>query len=231
MIHQHIFASPKPGMTEEAFHRYWIEVHARDYASKIKQIRRYLIGTRVACEGVTEPPVWHGCAEIWIENEQEQLASLQSEEFLEGARKDEPNWAAFWNTLVLDTDARFIPDAARSPEKVDGVKLVTLIKRRGGLPVADFRTRWAEFYAPLLLDVEGVQRYLQCTARDGLYTLGEPRFDALHQVWFESVQALESALQSSAYLHAQAHLAEMVEPAHLYSIAFKEHWIIGPAPR
>nr|VFJ45850.1 MAG: EthD domain-containing protein [Candidatus Kentron sp. FM]VFJ49132.1 MAG: EthD domain-containing protein [Candidatus Kentron sp. FM]VFK08368.1 MAG: EthD domain-containing protein [Candidatus Kentron sp. FM] len=231
MIHQHIFASPKPGMSEQAFHRYWIEVHARNYASKIKEIRRYLVGTRVACEGVTEPPVWNGCAEIWLENEAEQLASLQSKAFLEGARKDEPNWAAFWNTLALDTDARFIPEMPFPAEPFGGVKLVTLMKRRGGMPVAEFRARWAEFYAPLLLNVKEVKRYLQCTARDGFYALGEPRFDALHQVWFESVAALESALQSRDYLHAQAHLAEMVEPRHLYSIAMKEHWIIGPALR
>lgn len=85
MIHQHIFASPKPELSEKKFHPYWINVHARNYASKIKQIRRYMICTRVDCKGVTNPPVWNGCAEIWLANEQEQLASLQSEEFLEGA--------------------------------------------------------------------------------------------------------------------------------------------------
>ena len=85
MIHQHIFASPTPGMSEAAFHRYWIDVHAKDYASKIKQIKRYMICTRIDCAGVSEPPVWNGCAEIWLENEKEQLESLQSDEFLNGS--------------------------------------------------------------------------------------------------------------------------------------------------
>lgn len=227
MIHQHIFASPKPGMSEEEFHRYWIDVHAREYASKIKQIRRYMIDTRVNCKGVNDPPVWNGCAEIWLENEKEQLNSLQSEEFLEGARKDEPKWAAFWNTLVIDTDAKFMRGDTPS-NKTSGVKLITLMKRRSGLSIEAFRSLWSEFYAPLLLRMDSVNRYLQCTVRDGLYTLGEPRFDALHQVWFESIEGLESALHSHEYIHAQAHLAEIVETKYLYSIAMKEHWIIGP---
>lgn len=228
MIHQHIFTSAKPGMTEKEFHSYWINIHAQKYASKIKQIRRYMVCTRVDCKYVTTPPVWNGCAEIWLENEKEQLASLQSKEFLEGARMDEPKWAAFWNTLVLDTDARFILEGALPVEPPNGVKLVTLIKRKWGMSVEAFRSQLSDFYGPLVLDVSGVYRYLQCTARDGLYTLGEPRFDALHQVWFESVEALESALQSREYIHTQAHLTEIVEPKHLYSIAMKEHWIIGP---
>ncbi len=37
MIHQHIFASPKPGMSEAEFQDYWLHVHAVNYASRIDQ--------------------------------------------------------------------------------------------------------------------------------------------------------------------------------------------------
>src|SRR5262245_29279555 len=106
MIHQHIFAGPKPGMSEADFQDYWIKVHAVKYASRIRQIRRYSISRRLrpsSGDDVRLP--FGGIAEIWLENEQEQLASLQSPEFIEGARADEPRWAAFWNTLGLDTTA------------------------------------------------------------------------------------------------------------------------------
>ena len=59
MIHQHIFASPAPGMSEQDFHRYWLEVHAIRYASKIKQIRRYMVCTRVPSKLATNPPAWN----------------------------------------------------------------------------------------------------------------------------------------------------------------------------
>ncbi len=231
MIHQHIFASPKPGMTEEEFHRYWLNVHAIQYASKIKQIRRYMIDTRVPCRGVTDPPKWNGIAEIWLENEEEQLASLQSKEFLEGARIDEPRWAAFWNTLVLDTDAHVVLDGPPQTKSPAWVKLVVLLKRKWGMPVEEFRSRLADSYAPLLTSVEGLRRYLQCTTRDSWYAGGEPRFDGLHQLWFDSVGALELALRSANYVHAQAHLAEIVETRYLFSMATEEHWIVGPEAR
>ena len=51
---------------------------------------------RARCHGETGDPLWSGVAEIWLANEEEQLASLQTPEFLKGARADEPKWAAFW---------------------------------------------------------------------------------------------------------------------------------------
>ena len=120
MIHQLIFAHPRPGLSEEEFQQYWLEVHAVRYASRIPQIRRYLIDTRIPFGQEPEDPLWGGVAEIWLENEEEQLASLQSPEFLQGARIDEPRWAAFWRTLALDTDAHTLREgpAATSRDSV-----------------------------------------------------------------------------------------------------------------
>src|SRR5882672_590883 len=139
MIHQLIFAAPKPGMTEQEFQDYWVNVHAVNYASKIPQIRKYLIDTRIPLDD--EEPLWSGVAEIWLENEEDQLASLQTEEFLQGARLDEPNWAAFWRTVVLDTDAHVLREGPPLSADQDWVKLILLVKRKEGLPLAEFRER------------------------------------------------------------------------------------------
>ena len=147
-----------------------------------------------------------------------------------GARLDEPKWAAFWNTLVLDTDANWVREVPCQGEG-QGVKLIGLIKRREGMPVDEFREIWSRYYAPVLLDVEGVKGYLQCTTRDGWYALGEPKFDALHQIWLDSPTAAEQVLNSNGYCHAQAHLAEISVPRYLYTTVMREHWIIGPEPR
>ncbi|WP_449062738.1 EthD domain-containing protein [Planomonospora algeriensis] len=110
MIHQFILAAPKPGMTAAEFQDYWTNVHAVKFAARIPQIRRYLIDSRVPFDADRGRPALphQGIAEIWLENDEEQLASLQTEEFLQGARRDEPNWAAFWLTIVLDTEAHEI---------------------------------------------------------------------------------------------------------------------------
>jgi hypothetical protein len=51
MIHQLIFAYPRPGMSEADFQDYWLNKHAVNFASKIPQIRKYLVDTRIALPG------------------------------------------------------------------------------------------------------------------------------------------------------------------------------------
>lgn len=231
MIHQHIFASPKPGMTETAFQDYWINVHAVKYASKIKQIRKYLIDTRIDAPGQTEPPIWNGIAEIWIKDEKEQLESLQSPEFLQGARLDEPNWAAFWNTQVVDTDAHVILEGSPLGKSPERVKVVTLIKRKAGMPVEDFRLHGLNNHAGLVMKLPGLSRYLQCYTRDSWYAVGEPRFDGVTQLWFENMEALQEAMKSSELKAVAIDKSNFLESKYLFSMACREHWIIGPEPR
>jgi uncharacterized protein (TIGR02118 family) len=232
MIHQLIFAAPKPGMTEEQFQNYWLDVHAVQFASKIPQIRKYLIDKRIPIGAETGEPLWSGVAEIWLANEQEQLASLQTDEFLNGARLDEPKWAAFWRTVVLDTDAHLLL-AGEQPagEHPAGVKLIRLVKRAEGLPLADFRENSLGKQAELTLEVPGLRRYLQGHTRDGYYGIGEAVLDAAYQLWFDSVEALTEAMASPEFQRAQEHLESIVETRYVHDLVVTEHWVIGPESR
>jgi uncharacterized protein (TIGR02118 family) len=226
MIHQLIFAAPKPGMSVQDFQRYWLEVHAPGYASKIPQIRKYLVDTRLPFDGDEAPPLWSGAAEIWLANDEEQLASMQTPEFLQGARADEPNWAAFWQTLVLDTD----PDLLRAgdhPAPADGVKLILLVKRVSGMPLTEFRERSRDQHAKLMLAVPGLRRYLHGYTRDGAYAVGEAALDAAYQLSFDSEAALRQALSSPEYRDATADLLSFVTERYLHRMVMREHWIIG----
>ncbi|MCU7729559.1 EthD domain-containing protein [Actinoplanes sp. KI2] len=235
MIHQFIFAAPKPELSDAEFQDYWVHVHAVKYASRISQIKRYLIDTRIPFEGDLGKSLLphQGIAEIWLENDTEQLASLRSEEFLQGARLDEPNWAAFWLTIGIDTEAHEIvtgpPLSATEP---GGVKLTVLMKRRPGLDLATYRRLTLDLYAPIVAGLPGLRRYLHCHTRDGFYTFGEAGFDSVEQLWFDDVDALRAALASSHYGDRVRPAQEAVaDPAHLFSMTAKEHWIIGPQPR
>jgi uncharacterized protein (TIGR02118 family) len=231
MIHQLIFAAPKPGMSEEEFQRYWVEEHAVRYASRIPQIRRYLIDTRIPFDGTDEPPKWSGVAEIWLANEQEQLASLQTDEFLNGARLDEPNWAAFWQTVVLDTEAHeLVAGPALTPDP-GWVKLIVLAKRREGLPLSDFRERSLGAHAELTRTVPGLRRYLQCHTRDGAYGIGEAVLDVAYQLWFDDVAAMRTAVESAQFKETTEDLLTFVEPRYVHRMAAEEHWVIGPQAR
>jgi uncharacterized protein (TIGR02118 family) len=231
MIHQFIFAYPRPGMTEAEFQRYWVEVHAVRYASKIPQVRRYLVDTRVPLPGDSGDPLWCGVAEIWLENEREQLASLQSPEFLQGARLDEPNWAAFWRTVVLDTTAHVIQPGP--PEVASGgmAKLLVLSKRREGLPLERFRSYALETHAARVRELPGLRRYQQGHVRDGAYAVGEAMLDCVEQLWFDSVDTLLAAGRSAQQDVVSADYRVFTEERYLHSMVVREHWIIGPEPR
>jgi hypothetical protein len=251
MIHQLIFAAPRPGMTEAQFQRYWLDVHAVKYASKIPQIRKYLVDTRIPIaghevdgnevdgnggDGNGGEPLWSGVGEIWLANEADQLASLQTKEFIDGARADEPRWAAFWRTVALDTTAHEIlqgppPSADTQSADAAGVKLLLLVKRREGLPLADFRKRSLDEQAELMLNVPGLRRYLQCHTRDALYSVGEAVLDAVYQCWFDTPDALAAALESAQYQLALDDLHDLAEPRYIHRMAVTEHWIIGPQSR
>jgi uncharacterized protein (TIGR02118 family) len=231
MIHQLIFAAPKPGMTEQQFQDYWVNNHAVNYASKIPQIKRYAVDTRIAQPDDDGEPLWSGVAEIWLENEEDQLASLQTPEFLEGARLDEPKWAAFWRTVVLDTDTEVMRagEAERADEQ--GVKLLVLAKRREGLSVADFRRHSREVHGPMVLNVPGVRRYYQSYTRDSWYSISEPSFDVAYHVWFDSVEAMREARQSPEQAKVLADYDDFVNTRYLHALLVRMNWVIGPEPR
>jgi hypothetical protein len=228
MIHQFIFAAPKPGMTAEAFQDYWVHVHAVKFASHIPQIQRYLVDTRIEFDGDTgSPSLPHqGIAEIWLANEQEQLASMQTDEFVHGARADEPNWAAFWLAIVVDTTAH---ELVRDDPQRDGVKTTTLLKRRPGMSLVDYRAASLQEYAPLASALPGLRRHLHGHTRDGAYVFGESSFDSVEQWWFDDVDALRAALRSPHFTGRVAPArAAITDPRYVFSMTARENWVIGP---
>ncbi|MEU7642038.1 EthD family reductase [Streptomyces sp. NPDC039016] len=221
MIHQIILAHPKPGMSEEEFQRYWVEQHAVRYAAEIPQIKRYCVDTRIPRPGDEDDPLWSGVAEIWLENEAEQLASLQSPEFLEGARPDEPKWAAFWRTVALDTDAHELVAGSAA------TKVLILVKRREGLPLTGFRERSLTRHARLTEKVPGLRKYTQNHTRDAFYGVGEAVLDAAYQLWFDDVTAFEIARETPEYSEMLADLSLFTEPRYVHTLLLKENWIFG----
>ena len=228
MIHQLIFAHPKPGMTEKEFQHYWVDVHAVQYAGKIPQIKRYLIDTRIPFGPEPSDPLFSGVAEIWLESEREQLASLQTKEFLEGARLDEPRWAAFWRTVVLDTDTHILLEGPPLARESKLVKILALVKRRAGLPLATFRKYSLLAHAPLDLKLPGLRRYYQCHVRDSYYAIGEPIFDSVSLLWFDDVEAVQRMQESLQNRESAADLENFVELKYAHTMVATEHWIIGP---
>ncbi len=218
-------------MTEQEFQRYWVEEHAVRFASKIPQIRKYLVDTRVSQPSDTGDPLWCGVAEIWLANEKEQLDSLQTKEFLQGARLDEPSWAAFWRTVVLDTTAdELMPGLDAAPDGAT-VKLLVLSKRKEGLALESFRSHMLETHAATVLALPGLRRYVQGHVRDGAYAVGEALLDCVEQLWFDDLDSLNAAQQSAQQQAVNADYRICAETRYVHEMVVQEHWVIGPEPR
>ena len=229
MIHQLIFAHPRPGMSEAVFQNYWVNFHAIYYASNIPQIKRYLVDTRIPFGPEPEDPLFSGVAEIWLRNEAEQLASLQSREFVGGARLDEPNWAAFWRTVGLDTNTQILLEGPPLARDTKLVKLLILTKRKAGMPLEEFRQLLLGSHGETVKKIPGLRRYWQCHVRDSFYAVGEALLDAVSLLWFDDIKALEQATQSAPYQQEfTPESATLFEPKYIHTMATQENWIIGP---
>lgn len=230
MIHQFIFAGPKPSLTVEAFQSYWVNVHAVDFAAKIPQIRQYRVALRVQVPYPREVPFFEGVAEIWFASDEEQIASLQTPEFLNGARADEPRWTAFWQTLVIDTDPHLIRGGRDSSDEF--VNIYVLLKRSPSMELGEFQARiTGGEHCASVAGLPQLQGHLIGLARPGLYGLGEPRFDAI-EVWsFRDVTAAQAARADEAGGAVERSWSKFTDPRYIFTMVGREHWIIPPRPR
>jgi hypothetical protein len=218
MIHQIIFANPKPGMEIEGFQDYWIDIHAQKYAKNIPQILHYKVNRILKIN----EPVYHGMAEIWLKNEEEQLLSLQSDAYVKGARADEPNWAAFWQSICFDTYAKeFL-----SPCSKLITKLVIVCKRRGGIPLNVFRVYAEKLVCQEISIVPEIKGLMLNTVKDNAYSFGEPIADVIFQIWFEDLPALKKNLNSHEFLVAKDLIREVCETNYIHSFVCEENIIL-----
>lgn len=221
MIHQLIFANPKPGMSIKEFQDYWINVHATQYAGKIKQIKRYKVNRILPFEDQAEP-IFHGMAEIWLENEEEQLASLLSEEYVHGARADEPNWAAFWETVGLDT---YSYDKILCDEEPE-YKILLLAKRREGLPLEVFREYIMNNIGEKLEEMEDLKQLTISIVKDNVYSVGESSFDGAIHMWFGSMDSAKRVVEQEAWKILRTELEKIVNTKYLYQFLCQGNRII-----
>jgi hypothetical protein len=233
MIHQLIFASPRPGMSEAEFQDYWRYEHAIKFAAKIPQIRKYKVDSRVDVPGQGREIGYSGVAEIWIANEQDQIDSLKTPEYLLGARLDEPNWAASWLTLVLDTDSHIIVEGSEGNKEVPEYKIMLLIKKKREISLESFRASLNGDFSDKAKHLPGLTRFLIGTTRDRFYVDGgEPGFDAAIHLCANSLLELK-AMYTDSFIQDTLYpqLATLANPTGILSIGVRSEWIIGPEAR
>ena len=73
------------------------------------------------------------------------------------------------------------------------VKTITFIKRKPGMSVDDFGKYWRTQHAPIVVKLPGLRRYVQCHTIPSGYRNGEPAYDGVAEVWFDSTDAMRGS--------------------------------------
>jgi hypothetical protein len=229
MIHQFIYAGPRPGWPAERFQNYWLQEHSIRYAAKIQQIRQYLVGPRQRLNLPNEVPFFEAVAEIWLKDPAEQLASLESVEFLKGARADEPNWAAFWQTFVHESYSELVKGQVDASKNI--FKVYLFLRRRNAANLEDFRQTLRGTVREAISAVPGLTLHISAPARDELYGFGEPRLDAIEVLGFSAERDVLRAKPSREWAGLFDNLNHVAESRYFFTFAARENWIIRPGDR
>ena len=193
MLHFYYFISRKSSLSKVAFHNYWKDTHG-PIAKEIPQLQRYIQSHQIPDVGFECG--FDGVAEGWVENFSSLEELRSSKAYLNDALTDERNFIDRRRTDWLVTRDRVILDG---PKFQGQVKNITLLRRKDGMSVKEFRDYWSEVHGPLACELPGIQRYVQSPTVDEAYTLGEPRWDGVAQWWTNDLQSLKSLRASKEF--------------------------------
>jgi hypothetical protein len=82
---------------------------------------------------------------------------------------DEPNFIDRSTMQSIITDEHVIKDL---PAPVNGIKSITLMTRKAGMPIDAFRAYWLDIHGPLCAAIPAVRRYVQNPTRRSIYDSG-----------------------------------------------------------
>ena len=193
MLHVLYFITRKPSLSDEEFHRYWKETHG-PIAARIAQTWRYEQSHRIPLEGTNSP--YDGAAEAWVEDQGAMDALRTSAEYVNGALADEPNFIDMNRVEWLVTQDHVIKDGPQTPQQVKGI---FQLKRKPGMNLQDFRKYWIEVHGPIVCELPGLQRYVQCHTIDAAYSYAEPKWDGVAQLWVEDLAAWDTLVNSKEF--------------------------------
>ncbi len=224
MAHLLIAFQRKDGLSLADFSRHWRTVHA-PLAKQMPGLRGYV--QNHSSSVVSRSQAYDGVVEIWMDSEDAITAAFRSKEYREGAYADEPNFADVKNMVRLVTTDQVLREGEEHTSPEPRIKRLSFIKRKPDWDRDEFFRCWKDVHGPLALALPGLQRYVQCHALPSAYERGEPQYDGVAELWFETLGDLNFALTSSAYKdHAQPDGAKFVDPTSTFTLITEEYRIV-----
>lgn len=217
MLHFYYFIRRKPSLSKDAFHAHWKDRHG-PIAKQIPQLSRYLQSHQIPDVGFECG--FDGVAEGWVKDFKTLETLRTGKEYVNEALVDERNFIDHKRTDWLVTRDRPILDG---PIVEGQVKNVTLLRRKNGMSVKEFREYWADVHGPMACDLPGIERYVQSPTVDEAYKFGEPRWDGVAQWWTKDLETLKALRASKAFtVTARTDAEQFLETSMLLGFVAKE---------
>ena len=226
MLHLHFLIQRIEGLSRKEFSDHWRNVHA-PLAMQIPGVRRYVQNHTPPI--VSKNPSHDGIVEIWLDDAAAAKAAFDSPEYRHGAYVDEPNFVNLKQVIRLRTHDQVMLAGDPIGKDEDLLKRVSFIKRKPGLSPEEFSHYWRDVHGPLALQMPGIRRYVQCHVAPQAYEKGEPAYDGVAQIWFETMADLQYAMNSQEYKEgAQPDGLKFVDPEHLGHLLTEENRVVWP---
>jgi uncharacterized protein (TIGR02118 family) len=103
------------------------------------------------------------------------------------------------------------------------VKVLTFLKRKAGMPVAEFQEYWRTRHPAVVTRLPGVRRYVQSPVLPTAYAKGEPIHDGIAEVWADDTDALRAMTRGPAHADVQADEAVFIDRSRMGIIVTEEH--------
>jgi uncharacterized protein (TIGR02118 family) len=109
------------------------------------------------------------------------------------------------------------------------VKVVAIVKRRPGMAVEAFQQHWRTTHGDVVAKLPGLRRYVQSPTRLAGYRKGEPPWDGIAELWFDSMDALRALRGTPAQAAVDADEARFIDHASMTILVTDEH-VMKDAP-
>lgn len=223
MVKMVIFFKRRPGMTVEAFQDHWSTVHAGIIA-RLPGIRRYVQNHVLPGSYRKSEPAFDAVAESSFDDTQAMKSLAGSPEYA-AVLADEPNFIDRSSMQSIITDEHVIKDM---PAPADGIKSITLLTRKAGMPIDAFRAYWRDVHGPLCAAVPEIRRYVQNPTRRSIYDSGRtPAFDGVALTWFDSLDALRAAAPTPEFARLREDVEQFVAPERSPTVITQERVIVA----
>ena len=103
------------------------------------------------------------------------------------------------------------------------VKVITFLKRKGGMPVEEFQRYWRERHPEAVRRLPSIRRYVQSHTLASTYAAGEPIYDGIAEVWADDTGALRAMTRSPDHPALQEDEARFIDRATMGVIITEDH--------